>query len=39
MPKSFGNIKDLTLEEALNHKDFKKYWNINKRPKRSLQRL
>jgi SPASM domain peptide maturase of grasp-with-spasm system len=30
MPQSFGNIKDTTLEEALNHPDFKKYWNINK---------
>ena len=25
MPQSFGNIKDATLEEALAHKDFKKY--------------
>ena len=30
MAQSFGNIKDTTLEEALNHKDFKKYWNITK---------
>lgn len=30
MPQSFGNIKDTTLEEALNHLDFKKYWNVNK---------
>jgi SPASM domain peptide maturase of grasp-with-spasm system len=30
MNDSFGNIKDTTLEEALNHSDFKKYWNINK---------
>jgi SPASM domain peptide maturase of grasp-with-spasm system len=30
MPQSFGNIKDTTLEEALNHPDFKKYWNITK---------
>lgn len=30
MPQSFGNIKDTTLEEALNHPDFKKYWNIKK---------
>ncbi len=30
MPQSFGNIKDTTLKEALNHKDFKKYWNITK---------
>ena len=30
MPQSFGNIKDTTLEEALNHLDFKKYWNLTK---------
>ena len=30
MPQSFGNIKDTTLEEAINHPDFKKYWDINK---------
>jgi SPASM domain peptide maturase of grasp-with-spasm system len=30
MPQSFGNIKDTTLEEALNHLDFKKYWNVTK---------
>lgn len=30
MGESFGNIKDTTLEEALNHPNFKKYWNINK---------
>ncbi|MBW7675217.1 grasp-with-spasm system SPASM domain peptide maturase [Chryseobacterium chendengshani] len=30
MPQSFGNINDTTLEEALNHKDFKKYWNLPK---------
>jgi SPASM domain peptide maturase of grasp-with-spasm system len=30
MLQSFGNIKDTTLEEALNHPDFKKYWNVNK---------
>jgi SPASM domain peptide maturase of grasp-with-spasm system len=30
MPQSFGNIKETTLEEALNHKDFKKFWNITK---------
>jgi SPASM domain peptide maturase of grasp-with-spasm system len=30
MPQSFGNIKDTTLEEALTHPDFKKYWNVNK---------
>ncbi len=30
MPVSFGNIKDITLEKALNQGDFKKYWNITK---------
>ncbi|WP_262696837.1 grasp-with-spasm system SPASM domain peptide maturase [Chryseobacterium sp. 3008163] len=30
MPQSFGNIKETTLETALNHKDFKKYWNLTK---------
>lgn len=30
MPQSFGNINDTTLEEALAHKDFKKYWNLTK---------
>jgi len=30
MPQNFGNIKDTTLEESLNHKDFKKYWNLTK---------
>lgn len=30
MPQSFGNIKDNTMEDALNHKDFKKYWNLTK---------
>src|SRR5690554_519631 len=30
MPQNFGNIKDTTLEEALNHPDFKKYWNVTK---------
>ncbi len=30
MQQSFGNIKDTTLEEALSHEDFKKYWNITK---------
>ena len=30
MSQSFGNIKDMTLEEALNQKDFKKYWNLTK---------
>jgi SPASM domain peptide maturase of grasp-with-spasm system len=30
MPQSFGNIKESTLEEALNHTEFKKYWNLTK---------
>ena len=30
MPESFGNIKDTTIEQALNHPNFKKYWNITK---------
>lgn len=30
MPQHFGNIKDSTLREALNHPDFKKYWNVTK---------
>ncbi len=30
MVESFGNIKDTTLEEALNKQGFKKYWNITK---------
>jgi SPASM domain peptide maturase of grasp-with-spasm system len=30
MPQHFGNIKDTTLEEALAHPDFKKYWNVTK---------
>lgn len=30
MPQHFGNIKDNSLEEALNHPDFKKYWNVTK---------
>lgn len=30
MLQSFGNIKDTTLEEALNNPDFKKYWNVTK---------
>ncbi|WP_417197753.1 grasp-with-spasm system SPASM domain peptide maturase [Bizionia sp.] len=28
--QSFGNIKDTSLQKALEHKDFKKYWNITK---------
>lgn len=30
MPQSFGNITNTTLQEALDHPDFKKYWNITK---------
>lgn len=30
MPQTFGNIKDTTLEEALNQRYFKKYWNLTK---------
>jgi len=30
MTKSFGNIKDTTLDEALNKPEFKKYWNLKK---------
>lgn len=30
MSHSFGNIKDTSLEEALEHSDFKKYWNLTK---------
>lgn len=30
MSESFGNIKDTTLEEALNKPGFKKYWDITK---------
>lgn len=30
MPQSFGNIKDTSLEKALQHSDFKKYWNLTK---------
>ncbi|WP_299178314.1 grasp-with-spasm system SPASM domain peptide maturase, partial [uncultured Chryseobacterium sp.] len=30
MSQNFGNIKNTTLEEALNHHDFKKYWNLTK---------
>jgi SPASM domain peptide maturase of grasp-with-spasm system len=28
--QSFGNINDTTLEQALNHPDFKKHWSITK---------
>lgn len=30
IPKHFGNIKDTSLENPLNHPDFKKYWNVTK---------
>ncbi|WP_426274799.1 grasp-with-spasm system SPASM domain peptide maturase [Chryseobacterium sp. S-02] len=30
MSQCFGNIKETSLEEALNHRDFKKYWNLSK---------
>ncbi len=30
MPQSFGNIKNVNLETAFEHKDFDKYWNITK---------
>ncbi len=30
MPQSFGNITNTTLQDALAHPDFKKYWNITK---------
>jgi len=30
MKESFGNIRDTTLQEALNKPGFKKYWNITK---------
>ncbi len=30
MPEKFGNIKDINLDEAIKHKNFKQYWNITK---------
>lgn len=30
MSRSYGNIKNTTLQEALDHPDFKKVWDINK---------
>lgn len=30
MEKSYGNIKDTSLREVINNKEFKKYWNITK---------
>lgn len=30
MSQTFGNIKNVSLEQAFNHIDFKKYWNLTK---------
>lgn len=30
LEKSFGNIEDTSLHNALIHKDFRKFWEINK---------
>jgi SPASM domain peptide maturase of grasp-with-spasm system len=30
MKQHYGNIRDTTLQQALAHPDFKKYWNVNK---------
>lgn len=30
MPQAFGNIENTSLQKALSHPDFKKYWNIKK---------
>ncbi|MBW7675410.1 grasp-with-spasm system SPASM domain peptide maturase [Chryseobacterium chendengshani] len=30
MSKTFGNIRNITLQNALNHTEFKKYWNLTK---------
>lgn len=30
MTQNFGNIHNSSLDEALNHPDFKKYWNVTK---------
>lgn len=30
MSQDFGNVKNTTLEETLQHPDFKKYWNLTK---------
>ncbi|MCJ7934787.1 MAG: grasp-with-spasm system SPASM domain peptide maturase [Chryseobacterium sp.] len=30
MPQSFGNIKDTSLKDALQRKDFKQYWDLTK---------
>ena len=30
MPESFGNINSTSLRKALENKNFKKYWDVNK---------
>jgi len=30
MPQIFGNIKEVSLEDAINNSEFRKYWNITK---------
>jgi radical SAM protein with 4Fe4S-binding SPASM domain len=30
MKKSFGNINDISLQEALTDQKFKEYWNVSK---------
>lgn len=30
MSHNYGNVSNTLLQDALKHKDFKKYWNINK---------
>jgi SPASM domain peptide maturase of grasp-with-spasm system len=30
MKQHYGNIRDTTLQQALEHPDFKKYWNVHK---------
>ncbi|TZF93183.1 grasp-with-spasm system SPASM domain peptide maturase [Chryseobacterium panacisoli] len=30
MPESFGNIKDISLNEAVKHQNFEQYWNVTK---------
>lgn len=30
IPKAYGNVENTSLKEALDHPEFKKYWNINK---------
>ena len=36
MAQDFGNIKEVSLQEALNHKDFKKILEYHQRSSRSL---